>query len=52
MEDHLFIHKEIILNAPVPSVWEALTRSEYTRQYMYECDAISEWQLQLVTLPK
>ena len=43
MEDHLFIHKEIILNAPVSKVWDALTNPGYTRQYMYECDAISDW---------
>ncbi|HYV93595.1 MAG TPA: SRPBCC domain-containing protein [Chitinophagales bacterium] len=44
MEDHLFIRKEIILDAPVSKVWDSLTKPKYTRQYMYECDAISDWK--------
>ncbi len=44
MEKTLFIRKEIILDAPVSKVWEALTKPGYTRQYMYECDAISDWR--------
>lgn len=44
MNDHLFIHKEIILDAPVARVWDALTKPEYTWKYMYECDAFSDWK--------
>ena len=44
MEDHLFIHKEIILDAPVSKVWDALTKPEFTRQYMFECNVISDWK--------
>ena len=44
MEDHLFIRKEIMLDAPVSKVWNSLTEPKYTRQYMYECDAISDWK--------
>jgi uncharacterized protein YndB with AHSA1/START domain len=44
MDDHLFIHKEIILDAPVSKVWDALTKPLYTRQYMFECDPISDWE--------
>ena len=44
MEDHLFIHKEIVLDAPVSKVWDVLTKPEFTHQYMYDCDAISDWE--------
>lgn len=44
MEDHLFIHKEIILDAPVSKVWDALTNPDITRQYMFECNVISDWK--------
>ena len=44
MEDHLFIHREIMLDAPVSRVWEALTKPELTRQYMFECNVISDWK--------
>jgi len=44
MEKELFLKKEITINAPVSKVWEALTKPELTRKYMFECDAISEWK--------
>lgn len=38
------IKASISINASPSKVWEALTRSEYTRQYMFGCDAISDWK--------
>jgi uncharacterized protein YndB with AHSA1/START domain len=44
MENHLFIRREIILDATVSKVWEALTNPDYTHRYMFDCDAISDWK--------
>ena len=38
------IKASISIKASPTKVWEALTRSEYTRQYMFGCDAISDWK--------
>jgi uncharacterized protein YndB with AHSA1/START domain len=38
------IKASISIKASPAKVWEALTRSEYTRQYMFGCDAISDWK--------
>src|ERR1051326_3019810 len=38
------IKRSLTINAPVEKVWEALTRPEWTRKYMFGCDAISDWK--------
>ncbi len=38
------VRRSLLLDAPVSRVWDALLRPELTRQYMYGCEAISNWQ--------
>ena len=40
----LIIENSIALDAPKTTVWDALTNPKQTRQYMYNCEAISDWQ--------
>jgi uncharacterized protein YndB with AHSA1/START domain len=40
----LFARESIDADAPPERVWQVITTSEYTRQFMYSCDAISDWQ--------
>ena len=44
MNSPLVINSEIMINAPATKVWDALTKSEWTKQYMFGCEAISDWQ--------
>lgn len=44
MARELIVHKTITIDAPPAEVWEALTHSEWTRQYMYGCDVVSDWE--------
>lgn len=37
------VTKTTKLNAPVARVWEALTNPEMTKQYFFNCEAISDW---------
>ena len=41
----LVIEKEILLNVPVSKVWEALTNSKWTKQYMFGYEVFSEWEI-------
>ena len=41
----LRVEKSIVLNAGVSKVWEALTTSKWTRQYMFGCDVVSDWRV-------
>ncbi len=45
MQEPLLIKNSITINAPVKKVWEALTNPEWTRKYMFGCDAISDWNI-------
>jgi uncharacterized protein YndB with AHSA1/START domain len=40
----LEIKNTISINAPALKVWEILTKSEYTKIYMFGCSAISDWK--------
>jgi uncharacterized protein YndB with AHSA1/START domain len=40
----LIVQDSIEIAAAPSRVWEVLTESEYTRQYMFGCDAISDWR--------
>ena len=40
----LVIEKEILLNVQVSKVWEALTNSKWTKQYMFGYEVFSEWK--------
>ncbi|NJK96818.1 MAG: hypothetical protein HC905_19560 [Bacteroidales bacterium] len=39
----LIIKKSILINAPLSKVWKVLTKPEFTRQYMFGCDVVSDW---------
>ncbi|MFV8344972.1 SRPBCC domain-containing protein [Flavobacterium sp. ZB4P13] len=42
--DQLIIRK-LKLNATVDKVWEVLTNPEYTKQFMFNCEAHSDWKV-------
>ena len=39
-----FIENEISIDAPAFEVWDALTHSSKTRQYMFDCEALTTWE--------
>lgn len=41
----LIIRNEIIIDAPVSKVWDALVNPEQTKQYMFGCEALSDWNV-------
>ena len=44
MQNELTVRKSIRLNADAEKVWEALTNPELTKQYMFGCEAVSDWK--------
>jgi uncharacterized protein YndB with AHSA1/START domain len=40
----LTIRKSIKVDAPVDTLWQVLTDSEYIRQYMFGCNAETDWK--------
>lgn len=44
MEKELNISNTISINAEKSKVWEILTQPEWTRQYMFGCDVITDWK--------
>ncbi len=40
----LLIRKNINVDAPVEVLWKVLTDSEFIRQYMFGCDAETDWK--------
>jgi uncharacterized protein YndB with AHSA1/START domain len=40
----LLIRKSIDVDAPVEILWKVLTDSEFIRQYMFGCNAETDWQ--------
>ena len=44
MSTPLVVKSEITIEAPIEKVWEALTKPEWTKQYMFGCEAISDWK--------
>lgn len=44
MENIMVVRNTVQIKAPVAKVWEALTRPEWTRQYMYNCEVDSDWK--------
>ncbi|MDI1232696.1 MAG: SRPBCC domain-containing protein [bacterium] len=45
MVQPLYIENSIAINAPIEKVWEALIQPEYTKQYMFGCETVSDWQI-------
>lgn len=43
MEERLIVEKEIKSNAPTAKVWDILTKSEWTKQYMFGCEPVTVW---------
>ena len=40
----LLIRKNVEVDAPVEVLWKVLTDSEFIRQYMFGCNAESDWK--------
>ena len=38
-----FVTSTILINAPIATVWDALTNPEQTKKYMFGCETVSEW---------
>jgi uncharacterized protein YndB with AHSA1/START domain len=45
MSNELIVKKEIILNAPISKVWDALTNPEKTKAYMFNCKVVTDWKV-------
>jgi len=45
MTKQLFIENEIVIDAPISAVWDALTQARYTKHYMYGTETVSDWQV-------
>jgi len=44
-KDELVFEDSIEIKAPPEKVWEVLTEPEYTKQYMFGCNAESDWRV-------
>ena len=40
----MIVHDSIQIDALPSRIWPLLTKPEYTRRYMFGCDAVSDWQ--------
>ncbi len=45
MADSLYTENEILIHAPVSEVWDTLMNPEKTKQYMYGCEVVSNWEI-------
>jgi uncharacterized protein YndB with AHSA1/START domain len=45
METLPFIRNRIVINAPLPKVWDALVNPEQTKKYMFGCETVSNWEV-------
>lgn len=45
MEKELVAHASITVNAPIEKVWDALTKPEMIKQYMFGTNVESDWQV-------
>jgi uncharacterized protein YndB with AHSA1/START domain len=44
MKKEVYINASVEIEAPADKVWEYLTKPEYTKIYMYGCEAQSDWE--------
>jgi uncharacterized protein YndB with AHSA1/START domain len=44
MSQSLFVKNVITINAPAAAVWDALVNPAKTKQYMFGCETVSDWQ--------
>jgi len=40
----MIVKNEITINGPVAKVWDALTKPEQTKKYMFGCETVSDWK--------
>jgi len=45
MSAKLEVKNEIIINASQSKVWDALTKPEQTKKYMFGCETVSDWKV-------
>ena len=45
MDDKFIARAKTTINAPASNVWEALTKPELIKQYMFGTDVISDWKV-------
>jgi uncharacterized protein YndB with AHSA1/START domain len=45
MNNPLVVKNTVTINASASKVWETLTSPEKTKQYMFGCEAISDWKV-------
>lgn len=45
MSTSMVVQKSILLNASSEKTWIALTNPQLTKQYMYGCEVISDWEV-------
>lgn len=45
MSESMMIKKEVYFTASQAEVWNLLTNPELTKQYMFGCEVLSDWQL-------
>jgi uncharacterized protein YndB with AHSA1/START domain len=43
MSEALFVKNSITIDAPAAHVWDALTKPEQTKKYMFGCETVSDW---------
>ena len=41
----LIVKKSIKINSSASKIWEVLTNPEFTKQYMFGCELISDWKV-------
>lgn len=39
----LYVENSISIDAPIENVWDALINPAYTKQYMFGCETVSDW---------
>lgn len=44
MVNDLVVTRSVVLNATPERVWEALTHPGMTKEYLYNCEVMSDWQ--------
>lgn len=44
MNAPLIVKNDITIDAPATQVWDALTKPEWTKQYMFGCEPITDWK--------
>jgi uncharacterized protein YndB with AHSA1/START domain len=45
MSNPLIVNSSITIDAPISTVWDALTNPEQTKKYMFGCEALSDWKV-------